>query len=701
MENKMKAIIWYLFLGLMLMSAPTLKAADSCRIYVSTTGHDQADGSLSHPLRSVEKALEVAQRSPFRHVSILIRGGVYELKQPLILRKDNVEMEAYHHEKVCISGGKALNPSLLRKVKDKRILSRIPKSSRKNVYEIDFQRYQLPLYGLHPVGFARASIPSWTEVFVNQAPFHLCRWPNDSTVLIGKIKSSGLQGSLPIFGYHEEEPRRWKNIKDLWIAGYFAHGYADDMIKVSGIDTISKEIHAAQSTHYGFMTGASFRRWYALNVLEELDTIGEYMIDSTHQKIYMCLSPTDRKGVTISMIGQPLLSIQDCSNVLIKGITFAYGRGIGIYMENTKHAIIRNCTIKNMGGVGICVGKGYLKSDTNADKTLTGYTAIGHLKEHIYDDILYNRHAGSGNGIIDCHIYHVGAGGISLGGGDRRTLTPAGNYVENCCIHDFNRIEKAYRPGIWIDGVGNKVSKCDIYHAPSMAILFQGNDHLIEKCNIHHVCEEIDDQGAIYCGRDPSSLGSIIRYCYIHHLGEKHRVTAVYYDDGECGAQVYGNILDHGGTMPILIGGGHYNHFYHNIIMNSPVAIHIDARMTNWGKGMIAKGGIIDQRLAKVKYDQPPYRQSYPFIAEYWKKNAALPHDNIIDGNLFYKIGDVVDGKTEWLEMYNNWTTNQQPGFIDPADPLKGISPDAEIYRKIKDFGMIPFSDIGYSDPEP
>ncbi len=115
------------------------------------------------------------------------------------------------------------------------------------------------------------------------------------------------------------------------------------MIKVSGIDTISKEIHAAQSTHYGFMTGASFRRWYALNVLEELDTIGEYMIDSTHQKIYMCMLPTDRKEVTISMIGQPLLSIQDCSNVLIKGITFAYGRGIGIYMENTKHAIIRNC----------------------------------------------------------------------------------------------------------------------------------------------------------------------------------------------------------------------------------------------------------------------------------------------------------------------------------------------------------------------
>ena len=111
---------------------------------------------------------------------------------------------------------------------------------------------------------------------------------------------------------------------------------------------------------------------------------------------------------------------------------------------------------------------------------------------------------------MDCHIYNVGAGGISLGGGDRASLTPAGNYVENCRIHDYNRIEKSYRPGIWMDGVGNRISKCDIYDAPSMAILFHGNNHVIELCDITNVCSEVDDQGAVYYGRDPSEQGK----CY-------------------------------------------------------------------------------------------------------------------------------------------------------------------------------------------
>lgn len=73
-------------------------------------------------------------------------------------------------------------------------------------------------------------------------------------------------------------------------------------------------------------------------------------------------------------------------------------------------------------------------------------------------------------------------------------MTSAGNYVENCRIHDYNRIEKSYRPGIWMDGVGNRISKCDIYDAPSMAILFHGNNHVIELCDITNVCSEVDDQ---------------------------------------------------------------------------------------------------------------------------------------------------------------------------------------------------------------
>ena len=284
---------------------------------------------------------------------------------------------------------------------------------------------------------------------------------------------------------------------------------------------------------------------------------------------------------------------------------------------------------------------------------------------------------------------------MSLGGGDRASLEAAGNYVDSCRIHDYNRIEKSYRPGVWIDGVGNRVSHCSIYNAPSMAILFHGNNHIIENCDITHVCSEVDDQGAIYYGRDASEQGNVIRYCYFHELSPRHRVTATYHDDGACGAEVYGNIYYRAGSLPALIGGGHNNVYRTNGFIDSPVAIHIDNRMQNWGSGMVARGGIIDRRLTEVKFQQPPYSTAYPKLTAYWDKDPSYPSGNLIEGNLFYKIGNVVRGQSQWLELCNNWTTNSDPGFVDPADPMKGFRSDAPVYTRIPGFPVLPFSEIG------
>lgn len=189
--------------------------------------------------------------------------------------------------------------------------------------------------------------------------------------------------------------------------------------------------------------------------------------------------PADTRTLHVSVMNDPLIAIENCQNVTLSKLTFEYGRSIGIYLENTHHVRITGCTIRNVGGVGISIGRG---TETPDKQTLKPHAAeaggdpksrvVGDLMGRVYQDILFNRNGGTDNGIINCYIYNTGSGGISLGGGDRATLTPAGNFVENCRMHDFNRVEKSYRPGIWIDGVGNRVSKCDIYNAPSMAILF-------------------------------------------------------------------------------------------------------------------------------------------------------------------------------------------------------------------------------------
>lgn len=679
-------------------------------IYVSPEGNDKASGSFHKPLKTIDAALQKINSIDRESVTIILRQGVYELDSTLVVgRKGNfrsLTICPYEHEEVRISGGRKIPLAQVKKIRDAKINERLQSPMRGVVRELDLGKLNIPMTDLRASGFGRPSSPAWTELFADDAPLNLSRWPNDSTVRIGKILEPGNgeyveSEKFPVFQYYEDRPAAWNKAGSFWISGYFAHGYASDQIRVDHIDPATKTIYTAQQTVYGFMTGADWRRWYAVNLLEELDRPGEYVLDKEREKIYVYL-PEGTKSLNVSVLGEPLMAIENCAHVTVRGITFEYGRSMGIYLENTQHVRIQDCIVRNMGGVGISVGMGSETPDKTVLKPhaaeaggLPKSRVVGDLQGKIYQDVLFNRNGGQDNGIINCRLYQLGSGGISLGGGDRKTLTPAGNFVQNCLIHDFNRVEKSYRPGVWIDGVGNRVSQCNIYNAPSMAILFHGNNHIIEYCKITNVCSEVDDQGAIYYGRDPSELGHVIRYCYFYKLSPRHRVTATYHDDGACGAEVYGNIYHHAGSLPVLIGGGHYNRYHHNIFIDSPTAIHLDNRMQNWGTGMVAPNGIIDQRLRAVDHKNPPYSTAYPFLARYWDENPAYPHGNVIEGNLFYRIQNVVHGQTQWAEFWNNWITDKDPGFVDPKQPLKGFRKDAPIYKMIAGFPELPFEKIG------
>lgn len=611
-------------------------------------------------------------------------------------------------ETVTISGDKIVPAGRIRPVSDPTILSLLRPEMRGKVMEADCRGLVSKLDNIRPSGFGRKSLPAWSELIINNEPLNLSRWPNESMELIGKVEVSGdkadkAAGRLPVFHYSGKRPSGWKRTDNMWIAGYFGHGYADDMLPVKSINPEDSTIHVGMFTTYQFFTGADFRRWFAVNLIEELDRPGEYVIDTVASKFYF-LPPAEKiESVRLTVLNDPVVAIEGCKNVTIENITIQNSKGIGIYMDNTENVTIRGCTIRNLGNVGVCIGKG---TNTPAGQKPTGPHAmeaggelqgrmVGDMMGKIYEDVMLDRQAGRNNGVKDCHIYNTGAGGVSLGGNGRATLRHSGNYVENCRIHRYNRIEKSYRPAVWIDGVGNRVSQCDIYDAPSMAILFHGNEHTIELCKITNVCQEVDDQGAIYYGRDPSERGHVIRYNYFHELSPRHRVTATYHDDGACGSEVYGNIYHRAGSMPVLIGGGMDHHYHHNIFIDTPLAIHIDNRLQNWAAGMIAPDGIYRRRLAAVRYNEPPYSTAYPRLPGYWQDNPALPKRNVIEGNLFYKVRNVLNGQSQWGEFYNNWITDNDPGFTDPADPLKGFRSDAEIYKRIPGFPRIPFNRIG------
>jgi len=150
-----------------------------------------------------------------------------------------------------------------------------------------------------------------------------------------------------------------------------------------------------------------------------------------------------------------LLRVVGASNVTLQGInvTGTTGAGIGIYGSNG--VIIADCVIDNhLEGVIV-----WPASDTKSRDIA----------------LLRNR------------IGYTGMEGAKLWGGNRSTLVPSGFLVENNRFHHFGLWTYTYQPGVSAGGVGTVIRKNEFSMAYHAAILYSGNDHVIELNDIHHV----------------------------------------------------------------------------------------------------------------------------------------------------------------------------------------------------------------------
>jgi len=202
--------------------------------------------------------------------------------------------------------------------------------------------------------------------------------------------------------------------------------------------------------------------------------------------------------------------------------------------------------------------------------------------------------------------------------------------------------------------------------------------------------------GAIYYGRDPSELGNKVRYNFFHHLGNDHGLlVATYHDDGACGMEVTGNVFYKAGQRAALIGGGHDNVYSNNIFIDTHIGVHVDNRMQNWAKSLLDKGGIFDERLRAVNFQQPPYSTAYPKLTTYFNSNPALPQRNYIENNLFVNIDLLHNGRAEWTQFGRNYVTCEDPGFENAGSLNFKLKKNAIVYKMLPEFKDIPFEKIG------
>ncbi|WP_431216567.1 right-handed parallel beta-helix repeat-containing protein [Puia sp. P3] len=213
-------------------------------------------------------------------------------------------------------------------------------------------------------------------------------------------------------------------------------------MQVAAFDPSSRTIRTKDPSLYGVYSSTDqsndilrnskgLRGFYVYNLLEELDQPGEWFLDQSSGILYVW--PSDNSITTAdieaSVLRGPILTATNTSNLTIKGIDFAYGRTYGISLERTTGTIISNCVFNGLGMVGI--------TTTGQDSKPKGNTGLF---------------------IHACTVEHTGTGGIILDGGDRNTLTPGGNSVDNCSFLDYSRRNMTFSPAIWLTGVGNQVT---------------------------------------------------------------------------------------------------------------------------------------------------------------------------------------------------------------------------------------------------
>lgn len=705
-----------IFLVVLLVAQPGPARAD---FYVAPAGSDANPGTKSKPFATLEGARDTIRSGIARGngkrkpLTIWVRGGDYFRTNTFALTTADsgtaeapLTWRAYKDEPVRLLGGRTLTG--FTPVSDATALARLDEQARGHVVQLNLHALGITDFGeMKSRGFGRPTVPAHCELFFDHRPMTLARWPNEGEFakIAGypagqKDEHGGQLGELTGgFNYSGDRPRRWRDTSGLWVHGYWAYDWANSYEQVASLDVEQRLVKTLPPHgHYGFRKD---QRIYFLNVLEELDQPGEWFLDRKTGVLYFWppssvaadVSPRTTNNesqrartsaateILLSLLDQPLLKLTDVAHVAFRGFAFEATRGNAIEIQGGASNRIAGCLIRNVGDSGVVIA------------------------------------GGTGHGVVSCDVFDTGDGGVSLSGGDRQTLTHGGHFVENCHFQRQGRWSKCYVPAISMTGVGLRASHNLIHDHPHCAILYWGNDHVMEFNEIHHIALETGDVGAIYTGRDYTFRGNKIRHNFIHHTGGVGMGSmGVYMDDCVSGTEVFGNVF-YKVHWAMFIGGGRDHRVENNLFVDCDPAVRADGRGLD--KSPVWRNMVNDYMRGKLK-DVPLalYRDRYPemkSLDRYYGPPEGLaitgeafkgvpPDDNVVVRNVC--VGKWLEAgwhaKSEMLQLENN-LTNAAPSLVSsPNDQshatdfaLKKDSP-----AWVLGFRRIPVEQIGLREDE-
>jgi len=712
--------------GVLLLLLALLPGCSNQQVfYLSPLGNDAWSGRLASPNKNQTdgpfRTLHRAQKATLNAqgpVTVFLRDGLYAVDSTIRFTSSDgqgknrpVCWSAFEHETPRLCGGKAIDD--FEPVRDEKIRQRLPLPVRDRVLVCDLRSFGITRYN---------DPPQRISLYYRGERMQPARYPNQGWTHIGDVPQQGeklfhpgdhkvIKFGLPAgrhfgrFHYDDDRPSLWQPADDIWMHGFWVWDWRDTYQKIRAIDTAKKLIYPAEPHHaYGYEKG---QRYYYLNVLEELDSPGEWQLDVSNHRLYFLppaqLHPGD---VLLSTLDESMIEAVDGSHLTLKNLTLECANAAAIRIIGGEHNSITGCTIRNFSS-----------------------------------DTAVVIRSGNHNRITGCTIHDVGGTALKLTGGDKRTLARGDNLAENNHIHRYGQMVHMFNTGIWLEGVGNAVRHNEIHDCPGSGIQYYGNDHLIEYNELYDLAHESGDVGGMNTGADYTDQGTMIRYNYVHHCHGRGEggIRAIYLDLPGSNTTIYGNIL-YQVDIGVFFNSGRDNRVINNIFVecNPAVGIYLWPHQQYFQPNGPWK---IVEKMHAVNYQQPPYRDKYPKLATYLDQDLGLPYGhevsrNISCGGTFLDLSELIDqdrilvrdnliadslllvltkkwtpdydpyhigyaavydkknaAAVQKLESNGNKVINGDPGFVDAANADFGLKPDSPAWKL--GFEKIPIEEIG------
>ena len=444
----------------------------------------------------------------------------------------------------------------------------------------------------------------------------LIRWPSDRVAI-----------------WDINEPNR------LFAFGFLSCSYAQTILQMDAqVDGFVTNAVAAQNEEktFRFKKGwGEFKpgaRYRLINVMEELDTPGEWCYDQRNGLIVF-IPPEGFGANSVIALGSAtnhFFRIEGDGN-RIEGLRFCAKIGLpALCIDGGRSNVVEGCTFSAMDGYAIYA-------------------------------------SGRGTRIGSCDFRELGGSGIRMEGGSLASGERGGNVIENCVFDDCCLMRYGWARGaVSVSGFGNAVRHCLIRRNVEEGMVYEGFGHIIEYNRIYDTSVEFTDSGAVYVG-GISTYGNVFRF---NDVGSAPKYCNAWYGDNmSSGNEVYGNVFRNYGHYGVFLGGGRDNIVSNNVILAGGGALQIDNRGLFWPEWKDAEK--VHEGLCRAGYTNETARTLYPRYARMREDGPLMcaPLGNIWINNL------VLDMK---------WGPADNKVFRGKTFPLGRLHSEGNVYMRLK-----------------